>query len=97
MSKDEALRLALAFIARVNRDGWILDSFEPEMYATIAAIKEALAKEWVGLTDEEAKQVWTQLNYDMSHGKFATDDNTRHVIVEFYQAIEAKLKEKNGG
>ena len=59
-----------------------------------AALRKQL--EWVGLTDAEAKQVWTQLNYDMSHGKFATDD-TRHVIVEFYQAIEAKLKDKNGG
>jgi hypothetical protein len=51
-------------------------------------------REWVGLTDAEAKQVWTQLNYDMSHGKFATYVS-RHVIVEFYQAIEAKLKDKN--
>jgi hypothetical protein len=42
MSKDEALRLALAFIERVNRDGWILADFEPEMYATIASIKEVL-------------------------------------------------------
>jgi len=42
MNKDEALNLALKFIERVNKDGWILADFEPEMYATIAAIKEAL-------------------------------------------------------
>jgi hypothetical protein len=42
MSKDEALKLALAFIERVNKDGWVLADFEPEMYATLAAIKEAL-------------------------------------------------------
>jgi len=40
----EALKLALEFIERVNKDGWILADFEPEMYATITAIKEALAE-----------------------------------------------------
>ena len=69
------------------------------------AVREAIAatqavavtqREWQGLTDEEAKEVWKQLNYDLNHGKFAADDTERHVIVEFYRAIEAKLKEKNG-
>ena len=41
---QEALKLALEFIERVNKDGWILADFEPEMYATIIAIKEALAQ-----------------------------------------------------
>jgi hypothetical protein len=59
-------------------------------------ILRALRKrEWVGLTDEEAKEVWKQLNYDFNHGKFAADDTERHVIVEFYRAIEQTLKEKN--
>jgi transcription elongation factor Elf1 len=40
----ETLKLALEFIERVNKDGWILADFEPEMYATITAIKEALAQ-----------------------------------------------------
>jgi hypothetical protein len=44
VDKDEALKLALEFIERVNRDGWILADFEPEMYSTITAIKEALAQ-----------------------------------------------------
>ena len=44
MTKDEALKLALDFIERVNKDGWILADFEPEMYAVITAIKEALAQ-----------------------------------------------------
>ena len=52
-------------------------------------------KEWVWLTSEEAKSVWKQLNYDFNHGKFASDDAERHVIVELCRAIEAKLKEKN--
>jgi hypothetical protein len=40
----EVLKQALEFIERVNKDGWILADFEPEMYATITAIKEALAQ-----------------------------------------------------
>ena len=44
MDKDAALKLALAFIERVNREGWVLADFEREMYAAIAAIKEALVQ-----------------------------------------------------
>jgi len=44
MTKDEALKMALGFIERVNQDGWILADFEPQMYSTIAALKEALAQ-----------------------------------------------------
>ena len=44
MTKDKALTMALDFIERVNKDGWILADFEPEMYAVITAIKEALAQ-----------------------------------------------------
>jgi hypothetical protein len=42
MTKEEALQMALKFIERVNRDGWILEDFEPQMYEAITAIKEAL-------------------------------------------------------
>lgn len=42
MTKEEALQMALKFIEHVNRDGWVLADFEPEMYACITAIKEAL-------------------------------------------------------
>ena len=44
MDKDAALTLALEFIERVNKDGWILADFEPQMYEAITAIKEALAQ-----------------------------------------------------
>ena len=50
--------------------------------------------EWVELTDEEIKAVWKKLDYDMSHGKFATC-GTHYVIVEFARAMFAKSKEKN--
>ena len=42
MTKDKALKMALDFIERVNKDGWILADFEPEMYTAITAIKESL-------------------------------------------------------
>jgi hypothetical protein len=44
VDKDAALKLALAFIERVNMEGWVLADFEGEMYAAIAAIKEAISK-----------------------------------------------------
>ena len=44
MTKDEVLKMALDFIERVNKDGWMLADFEQEMYAAITAIKEALAQ-----------------------------------------------------
>jgi hypothetical protein len=90
MNKDAALNIALAFIERVNRDGWILDSFEPEMYAALAAIKEALAKEWVGLTDEDIKKCIA-----------ATIKVTDPLLLDAIQAVvidvENKLKDKNNG
>ena len=55
MDKDAALTLALAFIERVNREGWVLADFEGEMYAAIAAIKDAL--EWQGLTERDVKTI----------------------------------------
>ena len=44
MTDKEALKLALEFIERVNKEGWILDDFEPQMYEAIAALKERLAQ-----------------------------------------------------
>ena len=55
MDKDAALTLALAFIERVNMEGWDLADFEREMYAAIAAIKEALG--WQGLTERDIKTI----------------------------------------
>lgn len=78
-----------------------LDALEKHIYEyeTIQAIKARLAqpeKEWVGLTDEEIKDSWSQLWYDLNNGKFAaSDDPSRHTTVMFARALEAKLKEKN--
>lgn len=56
----------------------------------------SVGKEWIGLTDEEIKDAWSQLWHDLNNGKFAaTDDPSRHTTVMFARVIEAKLKEKN--
>ena len=91
MTKDEALKLALEFIERVNKDGWILADFEPQMYAIIAAIKEALEQRtWQGLTDKAITQVIDSMPKNMKG--FMVDWD----LYEFAQTIEAKLKQKNG-
>jgi hypothetical protein len=40
----EALKQALEFIERVNKDGWILADFEPQMYDTITSLRQAIAE-----------------------------------------------------
>ena len=44
MTDKETMKMALEFIERVNKEGWILDDFEPQMYEAIAALKERLAQ-----------------------------------------------------
>lgn len=78
MNKDEALRMALeAFSQYVRSD---------KTYAAITAIKEALAqperKQWVGLTDDQIKEM----------------DSGANSISSFYAGAfwaDAKLKEQN--
>jgi hypothetical protein len=81
MTKDEALLLALEALEYmdVTAERYV-DKQIPEK--AITAIKEALAQRtWVGLTDEEQQQAYEQWQND-GWGVF-------------YNAIEAKLKEKN--
>jgi len=53
-------------------------------------------RQWVGLTVDEIKATWSQLWYDLNHGKLSAPDNeVRNNVVMFGQALEAKLKERN--
>jgi len=64
MTKDKALTMALDFIERVNKDGWLLADFEPEMYAAITAIKESLKQseqEPVGKFAKFTDGVWREV------------------------------------
>lgn len=62
---------------------YLADTLQEE----IEIIKEAIkhSQRWVGLTHLELLKIWT--------GTSAESGN----LFAFYQAIEAKLKEKNGG
>lgn len=61
-------------------------------------LRKLMRRVWQGLTDEEIKNAWAQLWYDLNNGKYAaSDDPSRHTTVMFARAIEAKLKEKNSG
>ena len=64
---------------------------------------EALKREWVGLTDEEKSDLWCK-----STGQNCVNEDThpsaqimnlviRQQGFNFAKAIEAKLREKNGG
>ena len=44
MTKDKALEMALILIEQLNMEGWVLADFEPQMYACISAIKQALTQ-----------------------------------------------------
>ena len=100
VDKDEALNLALNFIERVNRDGWILDSFEPEMYATLTAIKEALAKN-AKENREEVADLREKLAASMQEAEIHKRQVEKHyeLDTEYYdfyiKAVKSQLKEKN--
>jgi hypothetical protein len=47
-------------------------------------------QQWVGLTDEEIKRLWSQSLAD-------SEGETYLPLQEYAQAIETKLREKNGG
>ena len=99
MTKDEALKLALEALEGVLDDApkVLGASISGGLYEVvqcreaITAIKEALAqpvqRPWVGLTDEEIKEIvgpW---------GDTPVTGYTR----KLFDQIEAKLKEKNNG
>ena len=97
MTKDDALKLALEFIERVNKDGWILADFEPQMYATIAAIKQALAQPERDNTyvyaSSLATAIW-QKHYIKESPKFALLDTTEGVLTQIDNMTCGLVREK---
>jgi len=82
MTKDEALRLAWDALKDIGDEwGFTSQRTVPKRKEAITAIKEALAQRtWVGLTRIELIKCGV-LPFGLSY--------------ELYEAIEAKLKEKN--
>ena len=62
----EVLKQALEFIERVNKDGWILADFEPQMYDTITSLRQAIAElesqEPVGWIDSKGNMLCVKIN-----------------------------------
>ena len=67
MTKDEALKLALEFIERVNKDGWILADFEPQMYQAIACLRLVIDAEYIS----SKPMAWEQFYPEMGKPKLA--------------------------
>jgi len=57
----EALKQALEFIERVNKDGWILADFEPQMYDTITSLRQAIAE-----LESQAPVAWMDADGNVS-------------------------------
>ena len=73
----------------------ILAEYGLDAISFVAEFKAA-QRPWVDLTDEEIKATWSQLWYDLNHGKLsAPDAAVRSNVVVFGEALEAKLKERN--
>jgi hypothetical protein len=68
MTKNESLKLALNFIERVNKDGWILADFKPEMHAIKEALKQSKPKP-VGKFARFTDGIWREVT-DGSAGIF---------------------------
>jgi hypothetical protein len=51
---------------------------------------------WVGLTDEEVKEIYTATEIKVDEN-WRTGDKSMMFPATLYEAIEAKLKEKNSG
>jgi hypothetical protein len=79
MTKDEALRLALEALEAALSDDQLYIDKSKEAITAIKAALEAPQRTWVGLTEAECGVLW---KVDMTP-------------FDYYQAIEAKLKEKN--
>jgi len=90
MNDREAMKMALELLKRLSSDLW-MGNRPDKVDRTILALEVALAQpecEWVGLTDETLDDVY-----------FCVEGGTTPLETwrEQARAIEAKLKEKNGG
>jgi len=73
----------------------------PDLYADVdlqmlkkrvEALEQKLAKPWVNLTDDEIKEV-----LDLNEAPWSLSGVALQHVMDDARALEAKLKEKNGG
>ena len=80
MTQDEIIEMALVVGTIEDGDFFVFKHHELEAFAKLVAAKALAQRTWVGLTDEEFDELDKE---DLS-------------LRQFVQAIEAKLKDKNG-
>ena len=97
----EAMKQALEALEHLHRTGdtQVFDlCYAPKVIPALrAAIEQAEKRQWVGLTDEEIveliKPAMRYYGYNPDHAMLTSGAG----FVELADAIEAELKEKNGG
>jgi len=88
----------IAFVTGVFGGRFVVEPTNPAMVlpVNIALYTHPQPRTWVGLTDEEVNQLYTQIQEQVD--KHWTDGGTSMMFpTTLYKAIEAKLKEKNNG
>ena len=88
----------VALVTGVYGGRFVVEPTNPAMVlpVNIALYTHPQPRTWVGLTDEEVNQLYTQIQEQVD--KHWTDGGTSMMFpTTLYKAIEAKLKEKNNG
>jgi len=85
MTREDIMRMAIEAGARdcANPDKWdIWEIRDTDLERFVALVAAHVKKPWVGLTKEEAKEISLA---------------NRPYVIDMIAALEARLKEKNGG
>ena len=94
-TEPEALRLADALDAEFVQ-GRISNSTGRE---SAVELRRLALKPWVGLTDEQVEDEWERITGHSIFGGDRSEGRAMYIspdeVIEFSQAVEAKLKEKN--
>jgi lipoate-protein ligase A len=86
MTNNEVMQMALDALEDVDGIDTETECVTIDVLEVIEALRTALAqpeKEWVGLTDEDKKEIYKQADAESWHDQ------------PLLEAVEAKLKEKN--
>ena len=91
----EAMQMALDMLNEIADDVYC----DQKLEGVIAAVRQALEKQWVGLTDEQVEDEWERITGHSIFGGDRSEGRAMYIspdeVIEFSRAIEAKLKEKN--
>ena len=91
MRQDEIIEMARQAGFKMENSAAIQAA---EAFAKLVAAKAIEQRTWVGLTDEEAIEVYTEAQEKVNE-HWENGGTTMMFPLTLYKAIEAKLKEKN--